>query len=253
MLPLRSFHCETIPPVGAEVRLDAEESAHAVRVLRLRPGDRLRLLDGAGTRATAQIVGEEGRPRREQLRCRVETRERWAPPRRRLHLLVAPPRAKLMAQVIRDSTELGIARLTPVLCAFSVARPELADGGRHWRAEAVAALKQSGNPFLPELDEPMPFLHALGLTAPGCGVYGDPAGESPRAYLGAGLEPGPTFALWVGPEGGFAPAERSALDHHRVRPLAVGPWALRVETAATALVACILGIGDDDFRCRPLE
>jgi 16S rRNA (uracil1498-N3)-methyltransferase len=250
---VRSFFCETCLADADEAWLDADEAAHAVRVLRLRPGDEVRLLDGAGTRAAARLVEVAGNGRRARVRCHIESRERWQAPRRRLHLLVAPPRAKLMAQVIQDASELGVWRLTPVLCAFSVARPEGPGAQPHWRAEAVAALKQSGNPFLPILEETQPFAAALARTPAGCGLCGDAAGASADMAL-AGLSAGAgDLPLWIGPEGGFSPAERAALAEHGCRTVTAGTWTLRVETAVTALVARILERGGDDFRCHPAE
>ena len=90
---MRSFFCTAIPEAGAEAVIGGEEAFHAVRVLRMREGGRLRLLDGHGGRAEAEIVRLERRGRSEDAVVRVLRAERWEPPRVRLHLLVAPPRA----------------------------------------------------------------------------------------------------------------------------------------------------------------
>ena len=182
------------------------------------------------------------RERREvRLGCRVEIRRVWPPAPHPIHLLVAPPRAKLMGQVVRQATELGVWRLTPVLCAYSVARPDAEGGGlAHWRGETVAAAKQSGNPFLPQLDEPLTFADAL-VAAPGPGIFGAPVttgggGSFTLPAVSANLP------VWIGPEGGFNEVETTALLAAGHRPLALGRWVLRVETAVTAMLGHLNGL-----------
>jgi len=244
---MRSFFCPDIPAPGREALLDGEEARHALRVLRLQEGELLRLIDGRGNRASAQVLGAAGRNRRSALICRILDRQTWFPPRRRLHLLIAPPRAKFMAQIIHVAVELGAWRISPVVCEHSVARPEADAGSAHWQAEAVAAGKQSGNPFLPTLDPPRPLAVALTEVATP-GFYGALPDSAPAAATlpaGEGIIP-----VWIGPEGGFSRAEQAALAAAGHRPLALGSWTLRVETAATAIIGYLVGMGGDDFCCH---
>jgi 16S rRNA (uracil1498-N3)-methyltransferase len=245
---MRFFFLSTIPEPGQEASLPPAEATHAVRVLRLREGDPIGLLNGAGIRARAEVTVAACVHRREEVRCRIGTREEWAPPRTSLHLFVAPPRHKYMAQVVRDATELGIARISPVLCEYSVAKPESAAVLAEWRADAVTAAKQSGNPFLPSLFPPADFAAAL-ARAPVTGWFGDlaGAGTTPVGKPAAGNELG----VWIGPEGGFSPAEKAALRDRGLLPLQVGAWTLRVETAVPAILGFLLGMGGDDYRCHP--
>ncbi len=248
---MRSFFLSNIPAAGAEAVLLGEEAFHAVRVLRLREGDRVRLLDGCGRRAEAEIVRLERRGREETVVVRSVRVEQWEPPRIRLHLLVAPPRAKLMAQLVKDATELGVWRITPVLCEFSVAKPEGGNTVEHWRTDALAALKQSGNPFLPQLDAAVPFARALADTATP-GIFGDLAG-GPTATPPHHHTDRPAIVelpVWIGPEGGFAEGERRALLARGTIPVQIGSWILRVETAVPAMVGFLLGAGGDDYSCH---
>jgi 16S rRNA (uracil1498-N3)-methyltransferase len=247
---MRSFFCPDIPAPGSEATLQGEEAFHAVRVLRLREGDTVRLLDGRGVRAVAEIARLERRGREDTVSVRISQVGRWEPPRVKLHLLVAPPRAKLMAQLVKDATELGVWRITPLLCEFSVAKPEGGGVVEHWRADALAALKQSGNPFLPELDAPRPFAQAL-RELPAAGVFGDVAAaggtgsDRPAAASDTGVLP-----VWIGPEGGFSEGERGALLGRGAVPVQVGSWILRVETAVPAMLGLLLGAGGDDYCCH---
>ena len=245
---MRFFFLSIIPASGQDVCLPPAEATHALRVLRLRAGDTIGLVNGTGVRAVAEVVETGRQHRQEEVRCRVASREEWTAPRTLLHLFVAPPRAKHMAQIIRDATELGVARIRPILCDYSVSKPESAAVVAEWQADAVAAIKQSGNPFLPHLDAPSPFAEAI-VQAPRTGWFGDvtPAGTDPVAALpGAG-----DLSVWIGPEGGFSPPEKTALAAAGYRPLQVGTWILRVETAVPAILGLLLGIGGDDYRCHP--
>ena len=230
------FFCDVMPAAGGEAILDPEESRHAVVVLRLRPGDRLELLDGAGAIAQAELLEPMAAAhRRDPLRCRIL--ERWqAPiPNRRLHLFIAPPKGRLMHQIVRDATELGVWSITPVICRFSVSDPAGKNPESLWRADVAEACKQSGNPFMPKLHPPQTFATALaGAPATGC------FGAVPRlATMPARLPNHGDLAVWIGPEGGFSDEEHQAMLERGIVPLATSPWILRVETAATAVLGAL--------------
>ena len=237
-MQIRRFIVDEVPAVGAEVVLSAAEALHAGKVLRLRVGERVDVLDGAGVRAEA-VLSQAGTGRRfDGMACRVLSRERCPEPVLRLRLYIAPPRARLMGEVLRAATELGVRRVTPILCRFGVSRPEagVLDG---WRQDVLAASKQSGNPFLAELDAPTEFAVAL-RDAAEPGVFG----AVPRGGVVVGRVsplPGGSCGVWIGPEGGFTEAEEEALAGKGLAPMSVGPWVLRVETAVPALLGRLWG------------
>ena len=237
-MQIRRFMVALIPEVGADVVLPAAEALHAGKVLRLRSGERVDLLDGGGVRAEA-VLSQAGVGRRfAGMACRVLRRECCLEPALILRLYIAPPRARLMGDVVRAATELGVRRVTPILCAFGVSRPdaEALDG---WRQDVLAAIKQSGNPFLPVLDAPTGFAEAV-RDASEPGIFG----AVPRGGLGGQASTplaGNCFGVWIGPEGGFAAAEEQALSAKGFTPVAVGPWVLRVETAVPALLGRLWG------------
>jgi 16S rRNA (uracil1498-N3)-methyltransferase len=232
---VRRFHLPEIPETGACVTLPVEEARHAAKVLRLRVGDGLVLLDGRGSRADA-VVDTMDAGRRPEVLCRIVNRDAVAEPELKLRLYVAPPRGKTAALVLRAAVELGVWRITPILCQFGVAKP---DGDKaSWHAELVTAIKQSGNAFLPVLDTPLAFADAL-ANADEPAVFG----AVPRM---AGAPPAPLpssgeLGVWIGPEGGFSEGEEDALYERGFLPLTVGRWILRVETAVPALLGHVLG------------
>ena len=237
----RFFLEEPLDVPGACLSLSAGESLHALRVLRLKAGDRLQLLNGRGEKAECVLVsGGEGRSCREAV-CRVLSCQRLAPPAVSPVLLVAPPRGKAFDLVLKASVELGFSAIQPILCSYGVSRPEELGGG--WRETLVGALKQSGNPHLPALRPPLPFRQALQ-------EHGNPSalfGASPGAEATARRRLSPAAArgcqaLWVGPEGGFSPEEEGELLQAGVLPVTLGSSILRVETAVPALMGCLLGV-----------
>jgi 16S rRNA (uracil1498-N3)-methyltransferase len=231
------FFCSQLPAAGGEALLDPEESRHAMTVLRLRPGDRLELLDGKGAIAQAELLepAPEAR-RRDPLHCRILDRRQIPEPGRRLHLFIAPPKGRLMHQIVRDATELGAWSITPVICRFSVSDPLGKDPETIWGADIAEACKQSGNPFMPKLHPPQSFAAAL-ATAPLAGCFG----AVPRVATAppAPLPSGGDLAIWIGPEGGFSDEEHQALLDKGFVPLAASPWILRVETAVAAVLGSL--------------
>lgn len=234
------FLCDPLPPAGGEAVLGPEESRHATTVLRLRPGDPVELLDGAGAIAQAELLEPPpGIRRRELLHCRILKRQQFPPPARRLHLFIAPPKGRLMHQIVRDATELGVWSITPIVCRFSVSDPAGKDPETLWHAQAAEACKQSGNPFMPRLHPAKSFTEAL-ATAPAAGCFG----AVPRfaAATPPALPAGGDLAVWIGPEGGFSDEEHLALLAKGIIPLAAGPWILRVETAVAAVLGALQAI-----------
>lgn len=225
---MRRFFCQDIPAPGETATLDAAESRHLSQVLRGRSGDRILLLDGRGQIAEAQIVqGDKRAALCEVLNC-------WllALPSIGLSIFVAPPRGKAMGRLVRQATELGAARIVPILCERSVARP---DSG-NWEAEAREACKQSGNPFLPSIESPIALEAALERwPLPGY------VATVPRHGAADPPPPIADSALWIGPEGGFTDGEQDRLLASGLHSLIIGPWILRVETALVSCAAWILG------------
>jgi len=250
-MQIRRFHCEEIGPVGTQVSLDEGESLHALRVLRLEPGDRLQLLDGRGLVAEAELSPPPpgANPRKVRVAvCRILECRQMPPPSLSLALYVAPPRGKAFELVLREAVELGVAEIHPVLCDYGVARPEESPDG--WRATLLAALKQSANPYLPHLESPLPLSEALATRPTGAsGLFGASPGAEARALTAQtahGMAPAPSAdasrqEIWIGPEGGFSPAEEALLLTHGLKPVTLATCILRVETAVPALTGYLLG------------
>ncbi len=214
-------------PAGSVVSLDKEEAAHLFRILRAREGDRIGLLDGEGRSADAAVLKNQ--------ELRIEKTEEVPCPAKRIHLYLAPPRKQKMDQLLKQAAELGVWSITPVLCERSVSIPDGANVLRHWTELLQEACKQSGNVFLPQITMPVKFADAVKSANELCTevFFGDPAESGCRRELSGDI------GLFVGPEGGFSPAEDAVLHENNFSPLRIGSWILRVETAAVAGIAVL--------------
>lgn len=252
-MQIRRFFCESIPETGDEVSLNEGESQHALRVLRLEAGDRLQLLDGRGRVAEAEMLPPPSNMNPRKVRtavCRILESRVVPRPASQLVLYVAPPRGKAFDLVLREAVELGMAEIHPLLCDFGVSKPE--DTPEGWRATLMAALKQSCNPYMPELSRMASLEDTLKARRPCSGFFGASPGAEGRALAKMAVETdlernGSDWEterreLWIGPEGGFSPAEEKVLLEAGLHPVTLGTSILRVETAVPALAGYVWGM-----------
>jgi 16S rRNA (uracil1498-N3)-methyltransferase len=217
---------------GSSVSVTGAEHRHLARVLRVRPGATITLFDGAGGEVDARVV-RVGRS--ETLLALGEDRPAGPAVAAPITLLTAVPRGGRMDLLVQKTSELGVARIVPVLTARSVARPEAGKRPR-WQKIAGEAARQCGRADVPAIDAPTPLQAALSLSelpARRIALYENEPGRSLRSLLG---EPAPT-ALLVGPEGGFTEGEVAAARAAGFVTVGLGPRILRVETAAIVAVA----------------
>jgi 16S rRNA (uracil1498-N3)-methyltransferase len=216
-------------PGQATYTLAEDESKHAVRVLRLGPSAPVLLVDGRGTVATASIA--DANPKRCALTISSQD---FTPPRDTYtHVAVAPTKnLDRMEWLVEKAVEVGIERLSFLRCAHSERRDLKLE-----RLEkiAVSALKQSGQAYLPQLDELLDFEVFIKELDPATTYIAHlEAGE--RTALAQVLAATPRCCVLIGPEGDFSPAEIALALGRGIRPVTLGASRLRTETAALAAV-----------------
>ena len=246
-MQIRRFFSPDLTQDAENLVLSPQESNHALRVLRLQPGDRLQLLNGRGLIADAELLpaGDVRRPK--EASCRILSRKFFAPKAPSLTLCVAPPRGKAFDLVLKASVELGFAAIQPILCTYGVSRPE--EASDNWQETLVTALKQSSNPYLPEILPPRSFSEILEASRTDISVFGaSPAAEATPHQPLTPTRAAATTRLWIGPEGGFTQQEEQALLDHAAIPITLGHCILRVETAVPALAGCLYGLAGMDDR-----
>jgi 16S rRNA (uracil1498-N3)-methyltransferase len=221
---------------GSEIELDRGQTNYLGNVMRMNEGDQLLLFDGHSGEWLARVHGADRK--RMTLTAERKTREAEAVPD--LWLAFAPVKRTQTDWLVEKATELGAARLTPVMTQRTIV-----DRVRIDRLESIAieAAEQCGRTRLPEIVEPMPLKSFLEGRNPERRLYfADEAGGEPAA---SAFKPGEATIL-TGPEGGFADDERASI---RAAPNAVaislGPRILRAETAALAALASYMVIAGD--------
>jgi 16S rRNA (uracil1498-N3)-methyltransferase len=228
---MRHFFIEPSQVAGRRVCLSGAEARHIKNVLRLKPGDAVRLFDGTGVEYAGVIVtGSE--PAAGCARLPVSVAQGFL-------------KEKKMDRLVRQLSELGAARWMPFISDRSVARPE---GGRalarqeRWRKIAVEALKQCRRGDLMQIDDIVGFDRLL-ERAPAHDlriVFWEQARAPLTAQRFSGSPAGPASVLIVlGPEGGFTEAEVRAAEAAGFISASLGPRILRAETAAVAACAIV--------------
>ena len=211
----RRFIADTWSPTTAT--LTGDQAAHLARVLRAVPGQIYDIVaNGFLHRAeiTEVIVGNNG----DHLVHFTLHEELSAEAALPLHLLLAVFKFDHMEWAIEKATELGIARITPIL-ARRTDIPEIADP-----IALKSALDQEKSPtriLLSETEQ---------QTTPSAILQ---ASLSPTASAAASQ----SVAIAIGPEGGWTPEEMSLFTQHQWQPVTLGPRILRAETAAIAAIA----------------
>ena len=203
--------------------------AHQIRrVLRLRDGARIVLLEGDGAAATCRLEGD---------RCVVESREPVrTEPRHRLTVCQALVKGDGLEQVVRHATELGVAAFHLVVTERCVVRELSARKLERLRAVAREAAEQSERGIVPSVEEPVPLARVLAPTS--VLLYerhdGVRLGELP-----------PAPAVVIGPEGGFTPHEVAAAQAAGATLAGLGPRILRSESVALAAATVVLSRSGD--------
>ena len=229
-------------PLASGVRFDVtpEQANYLLNVLRLGEGDEILLFNGRDGEWRALIA--DVRKRRCALTCTERTRAQAAGPD--VIYVFAPLKHARLDYMVQKATEMGVARLQPVLTRRTVAaRVNL----ERMRANVIEAAEQCGVLRVPEVDEPLRLEALLDRWEPSRRlVVCDEQAEvqSPIGVLSR-LEPGP-LAVLVGPEGGLEKSERALLlERPFVVPVSLGPRILRADTAAVAALALINAVQGD--------
>ena len=221
---------------GQTVPLDRDRAHYLFGVMRLGPGDALRVFNGRDGEWLATI--ETAGKRDATLRADAQTRPQQDPPD--LWLVFAPIKKARTDFIVEKAAEMGAARILPVQTDFTNAERIRRD---RLQAHAVEAAEQCGGTYVPEVTELQKLDRLLddwprerqlmfcdealagGSSALAGGLARETAGDGRRA----------PWTILIGPEGGFSEPERERLATLPFsHPIALGPRILRADTAAVA-------------------
>ncbi len=232
MKEVRYFYA---PTAAHELCLPEEEAMHAVKVLRLKEGDNISVVDGKGNlhECTVTCTGRALCTFNIDSTIRVPALTKGG-----IHLAVAPTKNLDRTEWLTEkATEISLSSLTPLLCRWSERKNLKSE-----RLEkiAISAMKQSHKAALPQISELTDFNKFI--TQPFCGqkfiahCYSPEEIGSERVYLGDIICPEGDCLICIGPEGDFSMEEvRTAIDNGFI-PVSLGESRLRTETAALVAV-----------------
>lgn len=231
MKEVRFFY---VPDAAQVNELPADEAMHAMRVLRLKGGDELFLMDGVGNFYRAQVtIAATHHCYYEILEVLPQERQ-W---KGRFHLAIAPTKMiDRMEWMVEKATEVGVDEISFLNCAFSERRVV-----KNPRIEKiiVSAMKQSHKAWKPVLNEMSTFAHFIEQPRSGVKYIAHCYDEIPRVNLFDELRKTPDemeMTVLIGPEGDFSIDEvRQAVDHG-YQSVSLGTSRLRTETAGLAAV-----------------
>jgi 16S rRNA (uracil1498-N3)-methyltransferase len=237
---------------SAAVEIDADRAHYLRDVLRLKSGAPLRLFNGRDGEWRAAL----GKLTKSGGRLTLETKTRAQDSMPDLWLVFAATKRASVDLVAEKATELGVARLQPIVTQNTHVDRVNTD---RLQAIAIEAAEQCERLTVPEVHEPLTFARLLadwpkarrvlacveaGSAQPIAAVlstYATDTGSSPWAIL-------------TGPEGGWDPAELDAIGKNPTFiPVGLGPRILRAETAALAAIACWQAILGDKNQRPPLR
>ncbi|MBD5356611.1 MAG: 16S rRNA (uracil(1498)-N(3))-methyltransferase [Bacteroides sp.] len=216
------------PDIETTGLLPESDSGHCCRVLRMKEGDEVCVVDGKGSRFRCIIL--EAHPKHTMLEIveRVPVPNHWG---FELTLAVAPTKhADRMEWMLEKAVEIGIDRVVLLKCARSERKVMKTE-----RLEKVmiSAMKQSLKGVLPILEEVTDFKTFVSSVPDGVAKYfGYCSEEYPRADFSQNFKPQTSVVIMIGPEGDFSPEEVTLAVDHGFMPVTFGDSRLRTETAA---------------------
>ncbi len=236
---MHRFYAPNTSATASEITLDGDEAHHAAQVLRVRKGERVSVLNGKGDEFLCDV--EE--PTRKSVRLKVADIQQSPTPISAVTLIQGIPKGKIIESIIQKATELGAARVVPLLSERVVTHLDndsAEDKRDKWQRVAIEACKQCGQRWVPMIDAP---ITTTGLLARGeifeFAVVGSLEKDARHLkgyfneFTSREKRVPKTVAVWIGPEGDLSPGELSGIKQSGAHPITFGPLVLRSETAAT--------------------
>ena len=224
------------------VTIEGSDVNHIKNVLRMKPGERIRVSTGNGkgyfcevsditdsfVRAEILSEDEEGT----ELPCRIT-------------LFQGLPKSDKMELIIQKAVELGACEIVPVSmknCVMRLDEKKAKNKITRWQAIAESAAKQSKRSLIPEIRMPVTYKEAVACASQmdvKLVPYENERGMAATKEAIEQIKKGQSIAVFIGPEGGFAP-EEIAMVQNDMQLISLGKRILRTETAGLATLA-ILG------------
>ncbi len=233
------FYCPELTQASSLLTLPDKVHRHAIQVLRLKQGDKMRLFDGLGLECHAELVSADKRTSAVQLGEREST-ETSSP--LSITLIQGISKGDRMDIALQKAVELGVNKIIPVVterCNVQLNHQRSDKKWAHWQGVMISACEQSGRNSLPELSSVMTLQAALNDAQNG--IILSPIASSTLTAL----SPQQDISIAIGPEGGFSDDEMMQAEQSGFQSVRFGPRILRTETAAIAVISALQTLWGD--------
>jgi len=225
------MHTFYIPNIETITTLPEQESKHAIKVLRLKIGDEIRLVNGLGVEAFATITNEHHKHCEVKIiRKRQETK-----PLFKIAVAIAPTKSNDRIEwFLEKSTEIGLTDFIPIICKNSERKKF---NPSRWEKVVIAALKQSQRLWMPTIHKPIKIEDFIQTQPKGIKTIAY-CGEFSKQSFATRVDASQNQLILIGPEGDFTHEETTFAFANGFVPVSLGDNRLRTETAG--VVACTL-------------
>jgi 16S rRNA (uracil1498-N3)-methyltransferase len=251
---MRNFYIPPNQTLDDIILISGEERRHIVNVLRLKPGEHIRIFDGCGNEYLTQLRDFKD----DTVVAEILEHRQISRPKPRVTLFVGLPKFDKFELIVQKTTEIGANEIVPVLCRRSV--PKLKGDAKkkrlsRWQRIANEASKQCGRVYFPKVKEITEFNKCCAKLNFDISLilWEEERQLGLKSVLRQNAD-AEDVSLFIGPEGGFSPEEIAIAIAAGAIPVTLGSNILRTETAAIVGLALILyelgGLGKrhGDFR-----
>ena len=229
------------------VEITGPDYNHIANVLRMKKGEQFSVSerDGDG-RELFYEIDEIGSESVIGKLCFIEEQGRELPSK--IYLFQGLPKVDKMELIIQKAVELGAYRIVPMStkrCIVKLDEKKAANKVSRWQSIAEAAAKQSKRAIIPEVAMPVTMKQAIEICRnenievrliP----YENAEDISKTKEIIAGIQPGQSVAVFIGPEGGFSEDEISLCMDNDIKPITLGKRILRTETAGFTIISWLM-------------
>jgi 16S rRNA (uracil1498-N3)-methyltransferase len=223
----------------AQAILSGEQAYQIAKVLRMKTGDRVIVLDNVGWEYEAAVTAVSPKQVNATI---VQKREVAAEPANHITLYMSLLKRDKFEWVLQKCTEVGVSRFVPIVTQRSLLQDVDIKENKmaRWQKIIQEAAEQSRRGRMPELCQPMTFAEAvLGVDTAVALIPWESAKETTIRQVLAG-KAAETISLFIGPEGGFAEDEIALAQANGIVPVTLGKRILRAETAAIVASSFIM-------------
>lgn len=236
------FFIDDSQVMDGEVLIEGSDVNHIKNVLRMKPGEKVRVSTENGKNYFCCIT----ELREESVRAEIveELTEGTELPNK-IYLFQGLPKSDKMELIIQKAVELGAYQIVPVAmknCVVKLDAKKAENKVKRWQEIAKSAAKQSKRSLIPTVEMPLRYEDAISLAAQLDVVlvpYENERGMEATRSVVEGIKPGQSIGIFIGPEGGFAEDEIALAKSHDMALLSLGRRILRTETAGLAMLSIL--------------